>query len=594
MSDLPRPEHPRPDRFRDRWINLNGPWDFEFDAGLSGEARGLSTGDKPFDTSIIVPFAPESPLSGIGDTDFHPACWYRRSFELPDDWNDGRILLHFGAVDYAARVWVNGIEVGGIVTLKEKKEGGGSSINSPRPAHCGGYTPFSVDITRCAVPGTNTVVVEARDNTRNPLQPSGKQSQRYHSHGCSYTRSTGIWQTVYVELAGRSYISDFRVMAEPRSGAVVVVPRIMHNAGGLSLKVSINRLGKTVTASTVPIEGFSNAAVLSVPEPEPWEPANPALYDVRLELASGGAVIDAVNGYFGFRTAGAAGPALTLNGKPLFQRLVLDQGYYPDGIYTAPSDEALKKDIEISMAMGFNGARLHQKVFEPRFLYWCDRLGYIVWDEYPSWGLDLTDRRAMLSLLPEWLEVVTRDVNHPAVVGWCPLNETTPAQDPEILRSIHRLTKMLDPTRPCIDTSGYVHVETDVYDSHDYTQDAGVLSEHFAEFAAGGEPWHNREQDVPYDGQPYIVSEYGGAWWAPGREDGWGYGETPKSPEEVVQRYRELTTTLLRHPRMAGFCYTQLYDIEQEQNGLYDYERNPKFDPGAIARINSRKAAVEE
>ncbi|MBC7256244.1 MAG: beta-galactosidase, partial [Chloroflexi bacterium] len=331
----------------------------------------------------------------------------------------------------------------------------------------------------------------------------------------------------------------------------------------------------------------------------PWEPGYPTLYDLTLTLNTTSGAPDVVRSYFGLRSVALSERAILLNGRPLFQRLVLDQGYYPEGIYTAPSDEALRRDIEIALGLGFNGARLHQKVFEPRFLYWADRLGYLVWGEFPNWGLNLHDPKSLEIFAPQWLEALERDYSHPALVGWCPFNETQPDQDPEILRTIYRLTKAVDGTRPVIDTSGYQHVETDIYDVHNYGQDVASFASLFADFAQGGEPFRNRPRlDAPYRGQPYFVSEYGGIWWNPGQRDeaGWGYGGVegrPRSEEEFLARYRGLTEALLRHPRMCAFCYTQLYDIEQEVNGLYTYDRRPKFDPALIRAINTQPAAIE-
>jgi len=307
-----------------------------------------------------------------------------------------------------------------------------------------------------------------------------------------------------------------------------------------------------------------------------------------------------VDSYFGLRSIKIDPPAVLLNGKPVFQRLVLDQGFYPNGIYTAPTDEALKNDIEISMGLGFNGGRLHEKVFEPRFLYWADKLGYLVWGEFPNWGADHSSPETLRRYMSEWMEALERDYSHPSIVGWCPFNETPRNQDPELLRRIYRITKTFDHTRPVVDTSGYVHVETDLYDVHDYDQNPETFAERYRPLAEGGEARRNNpEHDAPYMGQPYWVSEYGGIWWNPGQSDdeGWGYGGVdgrPKSEEDFFERYRKLTEILLNHPRMCAFCYTQLYDIEQEVNGLYYYDRQAKFDPAKLKAINSQKAAIEK
>ncbi|MGI6210014.1 MAG: glycoside hydrolase family 2 TIM barrel-domain containing protein, partial [Anaerolineae bacterium] len=341
--------------------------------------------------------------------------------------------------------------------------------------------------------------------------------------------------------------------------------------------------------------------VLPLAEVRAWSPEDPFLYDLTITLEREGQPLDRVESYFGLRSFGVSDGKVLLNGRPRFQRLVLDQGFYPDGIYTAPTDEALRRDIELSQAMGFNGARLHEKVFDPRLLYWADRLGYLVWGEYPNWGLDHSHPLALERVLAEWPSVVERDYNHPSIIGWCPFNETPTSQNPELVRTVYRLTKALDWTRPVIDTSGYVHVETDMWDVHDYAH--GITPEEFAArydaFAKGEAPWRNFPKHEPeWAGQPYWVSEYGGIWWNPGQvgEEAWGYGDRPRSEAEFLARYRTLTEALLRNPRIWAFCYTQLTDVEQEVNGLYYYDRSPKFSAETarqIREITSGKAAVE-
>ncbi len=575
-ASIPRSEYPRPQWERADWLNLNGTWQFEIDAGLSGEERGLSAGGALSQT-ITVPFCPESVLSGIGHTDFMPCVWYRRSFTLPDDWRDKRLFLHFGAVDYDATVWVNGQRAG---------------------THRGGYVSFSFEITRFAVPGQNVVTVRAVDDTRSPLQPSGKQSPQYDSYGCMYTRTTGIWQTVWLEAVPRAFIRSAKYFPDVNQGAVTIHARVDGEAEGCELAVKVLAEGRQVGRATVAV-GTNGLAAFTLPlaERRLWQPGQPFLYDVEFALTKGDQTVDQVQSYFGLRDVRIAGRKVLINGRPVFQRLILDQGFYPDGIYTAPTDAALKRDIELSMAMGFNGARLHEKVFEERFLYWADRLGYLVWGEYPNWGLDHSHPAAVERMLPEWMDEVQRDFNHPAIVGWCPFNETPTSQNPELLRAIYRATKALDHTRPVIDTSGYVHVETDIYDCHNYDQDPATFAAAYEPFKAGGDAWQNFPQhDAPYQGQPYFVSEYGGIWWNPGQSDdkSWGYGNRPRSEAEFLARYKALTETLLFNPNMFAFCYTQLTDVEQEVNGLYTYDRQPKFDPELIRRINSQKAAIEE
>jgi beta-galactosidase/beta-glucuronidase len=571
---LPRPEYPRPQWTRSDWLNLNGEWEFEEDPRLAGEGEGWPSG-RALGGRIIVPFAPESRLSGIGKRDFMPSVWYRREVTLPEGWRGRRVWLHFGAVDYEATVWLNGRLAG---------------------QHRGGYTPFRFEITPHLRAGANELVVRAIDDTRSPLQPSGKQSPEPESHGVMYTRITGIWQTVWLEARPQAFLERAKFWPDLDNERVLVQVWVNGAADNLTVKATARAGSETVATAKASARGCFASLWLKIKDPRVWSPDDPFLYDLEVTLNEGRRSVDRVGSYFGMRKVHLAPPAICLNNTPLFQRLVLDQGYYPDGIYTAPSDEALKRDIEISQAVGFNGARLHEKVFEPRFLYWADRLGYLVWGEFPNWGLDHSHPEALEVMLPQWMEAMERDFNHPSIVGWCPFNETNPRQRPELLRQVHRVTKALDPTRPAIDTSGYVHVETDVDDCHDYSQEPAVVKEHFQAFAEGGQPWRNEEDPIRHAGQPFFVSEYGGIWWNPGQADekAWGYGDRPKTQQEFLGRYRALTETLLFHPRMCGFCYTQLYDVEQEVNGLYTYEREAKFDPALIRAINEQTAAVEE
>lgn len=571
MSTMPRPEHPQPQMQRENWRNLNGEWDFAFDFGNSGIDRKFYE-RTALDRKIIVPFCPESDLSGIGHKDFIPAVWYQKTIELTKEELEGRILLHFGAVDYECHVWVNGQKAG---------------------IHKGGYTSFTFDITKLAAEGDNNLVVYAKDDVRSGDQPKGKQSGLFYSHGCDYTRTTGIWQTVWMEFVPKSYIES--VQYYPNIADSTVTIKAVTKGDGI-LKAEALYEGKSCGSAQAKV--CAGNAVLTVPlsELHLWEAGNGRLYDLELRFGD-----DLVHSYFGMREVKIEGEKVLLNGKSVFQRLVLDQGFYPDGIYTAPTEEALVQDIQLSLDAGFNGARLHQKVFEPRFLYHCDRMGYMVWGEQGNWGLDVSAPNGLKNFLPEWMEAVSRDFNHPAIVGWCPFNETWDyegrKQDDELLAITYRMTKLFDTTRPCIDTSGNYHVVTDIYDLHDYEQDPEKFAGHYAEFAAGGDLWDNHAyRQTPVKGVPVFISEYGGIKWdVEGvNEQSWGYGDGPKTEEEFFSRYKGLTDALLDDVHMFGFCYTQLYDVEQEMNGLYTYSRKPKFDMKLIKAINSRKAAIED
>ncbi len=573
MHTIPRAEYPRPQFFRPSWMNLNGIWQFEMDLGDSGRARGLM--ERELKDQILVPFCPESELSGVNYKDFMEAVWYRRNFTLPREAAGQRVLLHFGAVDYKCEAWVNGQSVG---------------------VHEGGYVSFTFEITDALRAGENTLVVCAQDHLRAGRQPGGKQCPDFHSRGCHYTRTTGIWQTVWLEWVPKVYIKSVRMIPDAENGVLYLDAKIDGNAAGMELSAETAFQGTAQGGGSVRVDGNHAKIALTPAEKHLWAPGAPNLYDLKMTLSQNGRAVDTLESYFGLRTISFDGKKCLINGKPVFQRLVLDQGFYPDGIYTAPSDEALKKDIELSMAMGFNGARLHQKVFEQRFLYWADHLGYICWGEMANWGIDPARMHTMGIFLREWLEAVDRDFNAPSIVGWCPYNEvwgeSNEGMQELTLQMTYRATKAADPTRPCIDTSGGFHAETDIYDTHDYEQDPAVYA---ARYAAGEALYdqfaHTGRQH--YDGKaPMFVSEYGGIRWTED-EAGWGYGVGPKSREEFLSRYEGLTMALLNNPEHMGFCYTQLTDVEQEQNGLYTYQREAKFPPEIIAEINRRRAAIE-
>lgn len=586
--NIPRAEHPNPQWERETWKNLNGPWEFEFDFGCSAVERRLWE-KKRFDREILVPFCPESRLSGIGYTDFISGVAYRRNFELSQEELSGRVLLHFGAVDYEASVYINGTLVG---------------------SHKGGYTSFCFDITKHVAPGPNTLFVAVKDDVRSGLQPKGKQAHLHASSGCDYTRTTGIWQTVWLEFVPERHIQSAKYYPDPANGKVTVTGLVQ---GQGTLQLTALWEDKPVGEAALSVEDGFFTAQLDLSETHLWEPGKGGLYTLLLSFGE-----DRVKSYFGLRTAKFQGRKFLLNGKSLFQRFVLDQGFYPDGIYTAPTEEDLVKDIQLSFAAGFNGARLHEKVFEARFLYHCDRLGYLVWGEYPNWGLDHAHPLSTETYLNQWSEAVERDFNHPAIIGWCPFNETWGYREEReknaLLTSLYKLTKRLDPTRPCIDSSGNYRVLSEVYDIHDYDQDTqsfqarwdgltdriretgGVISAEDPFFnsapegPSGRAPFFNQ----PYDNQPIFVSEYGGIRWPDDTVEGWGYGNAPATPEEFFARYKGLTEALLNNPEIFGFCYTQLYDVEQEVNGLYTYGRAQKFDIGLIQKINQQKAAIED
>ncbi len=575
---IPRHEHPNPQFERKSWLNLNGEWEFEADPAVSGIERKLFE-RAHLSGRITVPFCPESKLSGIGSTDFQSCVWYRRDIEVPTEYRDSRVLLHFGAVDHTAHIYVNAKKVG---------------------THVGGYASFTLDITDALTDGHGSLAVCAIDDDRSPLYGHGKQSRQYASYGCYYTRVTGIWQTVWLEFVPKAYIKSIRMLPDLDNAALAIE---VEAVGKDTLTAIAAYKGKEVGRLSLKISGGRVCGILPLSEVHLWELGEGRLYDLKLIFGE-----DTVSSYFGMRSVALEGYKFLLNGKSVFQRLVLDQGYYPDGIYTAADDAALIRDIQISLDAGFNGARLHQKVFEPRFLYHCDRMGYMVWGEYGNWGMDYSDPSVIAPFANEWSQILARDGNHPSIVGWCPLNETWSykgrRQNDDLLRTMYRMTRRIDPSRPCIDTSGHYHVETDIFDTHDYLQDpiefakgfsAATPEEMLAVDKKRNEP-SNRFQGKYIHGTPVFVSEYGGIKWDvnSGNEGAWGYGDAPKTIEEFLDRHKGLTDALLDCPFMLGFCYTQLYDVEQEVNGLYTYNREPKFDMEYLKAVNTRQAAIEK
>ncbi len=578
---LPRNEYPRPQLERKEWLNLNGEWEFEIDNAKSGMERELLKADK-LSGKIIVPFCPESELSGIGNKDFMECVWYRKNIEVPDLWKDKNIILHFGAVDYHAIVFVNSEKV---------------------CEHRGGYTPFSVNITEKLKDRDNYITLCVYDDLRSLNQPAGKQSGRLNSYGCYYTRTTGIWQTVWLEPVEKCYVDRFKIDTDIAVPSVNLEVMLNGDFIGTEIKISAFWNGKKVGGRIT--NAFSSAVNIGfeLSEKHLWEVGKGNLYELLIELVKDGKTIDSVKSYFGLRSVTLDDKKLKINGKTVFGRFVLDQGFYPDGIYTAPSDEALKNDILYSMQLGFNGARLHEKIFEPRFLYWADKLGYLCWGEHANWLLNITEAGAIQYFLPEWLEALNRDYNHPSIIGWCPFNETWDMfgkkQNDEVIRMIYLTTKAIDKTRPVIDTSGNFHVETDIFDVHDYEQDVDKFTSFYKKINEGIVEDQIYRNPVfcsrqTYDGKkPVFISEYGGIKWNKEDNKGWGYG-TPESEDKFIERYKGLTSSMLNNPYIMGFCYTQLYDVEQEKNGLMTYDRVFKFKPEIFYKINTQKAEIEK
>ncbi|MBB6283147.1 glycoside hydrolase family 2 protein [Geobacillus subterraneus] len=578
---IPRPEYPRPQFVRADWMNLNGEWKFEFD----DENRGIQEKwykNHEYSRTIRVPFCYQSELSGIGVTDFHDIVWYKRTFELPDEWKNKRLLLHFGAVDYRASVWVNGQFV---------------------CSHEGGHTPFHAEITHVVKEGENEIVVRAEDYSKELDQPRGKQYWKENSESIFYTRTTGIWQTVWIEAVAATYLEKVKMTPDVDTDEVLIEYTINSVRENQKLEIEISFEGQLIAKDEVHLVGGKGSRRIylhdfNVHGPgRLWSPEHPNLYDIVFIIRENGYVVDRVESYFGMRKISVENGVIMLNNRPYYMKLVLDQGYFPKGILTPPSDEDIRKDIQLTKEMGFNGARKHQKIEDPRYLYWADKLGLLVWGEMAN-SYIYTDE-AVKRITSEWQEALERDYNHPSIIVWVPLNESWGV--PRLLAdqrqqahalSLYYLTKSLDPTRLVVSNDGWEHTKSDLCTIHDYEPNKETLKERYraVETILHSQPGH-RLIYVPgyeYHGEPILVTEFGGIAYKKSHWDGWGYSGA-ENDEDFAERYYQVVSAMLESPLVQGFCYTQLTDVEQEINGLLTYDRQPKIDLKIIRAINEGK-----
>jgi beta-galactosidase/beta-glucuronidase len=567
-------KYPRPQLVRDSWESLNGSWQFAFD----DDVRHQSPDEIEWTHEILVPFAPEAPASGIGDTGYHKSCWYRREFDIAP--GNGRVILHFGAVDYSARVWVNGIFI---------------------TAHEGGHTPFSADITHAILErGPQWVAVQACDDPHDLAKPRGKQDWLKEPHSIWYPRTTGIWQTVWLEQVSATYISTlrwtpsferFEIGCEIHvdgntDDELMVEVKISHGTTVLAddiYKLVGNEASRKIALSDPGIDDSRNALL--------WSPERPTLLDVELRLLQRGQVIDIVRSYTALRAFQINRDRLMLNGRPYPLRLVLDQGYWPDTLMTAPSDDALRRDVELAKAMGFNGVRKHQKIEDPRYLYWADRLGLLVWEEMPS--AYRFSPKAITRLVSEWTEAIERDYSHPCVIVWVPFNEswgvpnlTDIQAHRSAVEALFHLTKTLDPTRPVIGNDGWEASATDILGIHDYDCDPEKLRARYEVTDPVRTLFDKRRpggriltlDGFPHRGQPIVLTEFGGIAFdrSASATETWGYSRA-NSEESFFNLYRGLLEVANTTFMFSGFCYTQFADTFQEANGLLCADRTPKI-----------------
>ena len=585
VTSPPRPEYPRPQFRRTAWQNLNGTWCFAFDDEDRGRSQHWERAvpghnPTPFDRQIIVPFPYQAPLSGIGDRSFHDVCWYARTFDAPSECRPGnRLLLHFGAVDYRASIWLNGEHVA---------------------EHEGGHTPFTADISDVVRPLGNTLIVRAEDPSEDLTIPRGKQYWKEQSEHIFYTRTTGIWQTVWLEPVPATRIDRLRLTPDLDNKALHMEVSVAGTRRDASLSATVTRNGSAVATSSIDLEADTTSMDISLLSGGVpllcWSPEEPNLYDLELDLIDNeGNSLDRVESYFGVRKVEVRGNTVFLNNRPYYQRLVLDQGYFPQGLLAAPSDADLRRDIQLAKSMGFNGARKHQKVEDPRWLFWADRLGFLVWGEMANaYQFSVDYARRMAS---EWQDVIARDFNHPSIIVWVPINESSgirasaPAE-PEVdhLLGLYHLTRSLDRTRLVLSNEGWEHARSDLCTVHDYA-DPSELVERYASGESsvdrlpGGRAIYCAGH--AYRGEPIVVSEFGGIAFSSGHSGAWGY-TTVSDEQQFLDRYNELVSALVQSPAVSGFCYTQLTDVEQEVNGLLTAARTPKADLSRIKAITTQ------
>ena len=587
IQTSPAEEHPRPQHQRNEWISLNGTWDFHIDPPASLDTPQEVT----WDQKIVVPFSPETKASGVGNTGFYCAAWYRRTFEAPRLSPNQRLLLHFEAVDYIATVWINGTRV---------------------CEHTGGYTPFRADITEALRPGLQEIVVRAYDDPADLAKPRGKQDWKLEPHSIWYPRTTGIWQTVWLEVVPESRIDSFVWSSSLERWDIGLDASIRTAIGEkLTLTVRLSRDEQMLSFDTYQVVSGEVHRRIALSDPGIddhrnellWSPSSPTLIDAVLELRNEqGAIIDSVQSYTALRSVAAQGDKFILNGRPMILRLVLDQGYWPGSGSTPPNDHALLQDVLLAKKMGFNGVRKHQKIECARYLYWADRMGLMVWEEMPSAYRYTT--RSIERLTREWPEVIQRDRSHPCIISWVPFNESwgvpdlpdSPAQR-HYVQALYHLTKCLDPTRPVIGNDGWESIATDIIGIHDYDDQADRLgkrygiddieSQLFKRERPGGRMLFVGE-DKAWK-HPIVLTEFGGIAFGKGRDDIWGYSRTETS-EQLIERYKALLETVRNLPALAGFCYTQFSDTYQEANGLLYADRTPKAPFEKIALATSGAA----
>lgn len=588
-----RSEYPRPQFVRKDWQNLNGEWAFAFDDKDMGKRDQWFIKPEVFDKKIQVPFVYQTKLSGINSQEIHDIVWYQKQFNWTENPNK-RCLLHFGAVDYQAEVYVNGLLAG---------------------THTGGHTPFSLDISQLVKENDNILTVRVQDFHDSEEIPRGKQFWKPESSGIWYTNTTGIWQTVWLEPVEEFFIKNVKFTPNIDNGTVDIAIKINKLVANQYIRYSISFKGELLVEDVIKVATQEIIRTVDIYDKTifrsnfhgdgwTWSPRTPNLFDVELELEDQQkGILDHVSSYFGMRKVHTENGMVFLNNQPFYQKLVLDQGYWPDGLLTAPTDEDFKKDIQLAKDMGFNGCRKHQKIEDPRFLYWADQMGYIVWGECASTISYSPD--AVTNLTNEWFEIIERDYNHPSIITWVPLNESwgvpeihSNKQQQSFSQGIYYMLHALDRTRLVISNDGWEMTETDICAIHNYSH--GQKNEinkynHFRKTLKNVEglvhmppgKWAIFAEGFEYKGQPILLTEFGGIGYKVNGQVGWGY-TTVENDDQYLEDYKRIMDAIYDSEALWGYCYTQLTDVEQEINGILTYDRQPKVDLEKIKEINEQ------
>ena len=580
-------DYPRPQFIRKQWQNLNGEWNFIFDDNDEGETKGYFK-DFPKNRKINVPFTYETKLSGIEEESIHYIVWYNRKINISkEQLQNNKIILNFEGSDYKTKVWINGNYIG---------------------ENIGAYSRFSFDIENYVRQGENDITIKVEDSLSKD-QPRGKQRYKKESWKCWYIQTTGIWKTVWIEWVSKKYLKSIKNTTKMDKVQLEIETNLSETdfeKQNYYIEIEISFAGQILNKTKELLNTNYQKVEMNIVQEgvehilQQWSTNQPNLYDINYKLYCEDKVIDIVDSYFGVRDISIKGNKIYLNGEQLYLKLILDQGYWKQSHLTPPNEESLVKDIESVLEFGYNGIRKHQKIEDERFLYWCDVKGVLVWSEMAN--CYNFDDNSLQNFTNEWIKVVKQNYNHPSIITWVPINESwgvsevsTCKKQQNFINSLYYLTKSMDNTRLVISNDGWEHTISDIITIHDYKQDYESLYEEYTDKemkVLNNLKEYNGKHSLfangyKYEGQPVIMSEYGGI--AIYSEEGWGYGKQVKDEKEFVDRFTKLTKAINNIPYISGYCYTQLTDVQQEINGLMDSERNYKIDCNIIRNVNNQK-----